>query len=435
MSLCRLILLAMLLVLLTPQGDAPAASQTVTPPPVVPSPEGQPAAPCTLRKTVILMRHGVRAPTQTAETLQSWSGKPWPVWPAGRGELTDRGATLVSLFWQDEGARLRALGLLPAGRLHAQDVLVLADLDQRTRSTAQALVQGLAPDAPLSVRVHDIPAPDPLFHPVKARLCALDATAVAADITPARIQALAANLTPQLDELGDILGPAAPAWCARYRLTAPCRVTDTPSSLLLTQNAHNVNLDGGLPAASSAAEIFLLEYGQWPQDAAWGALDAGRLGRLLRVHTDTFNLINRAPSVAAARGSALLDAMLQALAGTHPDPAFNAAKLVVFVGHDTNLANLGSLLNLHWQLPGYPADDIPPASMLILNLWQTPQGPRVSADYAAQSLDTLHNPTQATPPLRQTLSWNPDNPSQTLLPLTALRERVEPRLRRDCIPR
>ena len=433
MSLCRLILLAAALVLLTPQGDAPAASTAWST--QTPQLQSQPAPERpVLLKTVVLMRHGVRAPTQSPETLREWSAKPWPVWPVGRGELTARGADLVSLFWQAEGARLRTLGLLPSGRLGKADVLVLADLDQRTRATAQALINGLAPDDSLAVRVRDVPAPDPLFHPVKARLCALNAAAVAAEVTPARIKTLAADLAPLLDELGDILGPAAPAWCARYRLAPPCRVTDTPSSLLLTQDAHNVNLDGGLPAASSAAEIFLLEYGQWNQNAAWGTLDAARLGTLLRVHTDTFNLINRAPSVAAARGSALLEAMLQTLSGSHPDPTFNAAKLVVFVGHDTNLANLGSLLGLHWQLPGYPADDIPPASMLTLNLWQTPQGLCVSADYAAQSPATLHDPAQARPPLRQTLSWNPDGPPQTLLPLKLLRTRVEPRLRRDCIP-
>ena len=424
MSFCRLILLAAVLVLLAPQADAPAASQDRPG-------SDQPV----LIKTVVLMRHGVRAPTQAPETLQEWSGKPWPVWPAARGELTERGATLVSLFWQAEGARLRAQGLLPPGPLNRSDVLVLADLDQRTRSTALALARGLAPDDNVRVRVRNIPAPDPLFHPVKARLCALNPAAVAADITPTRINALAGSLAPQLDELGDILGPAAPAWCARYRLTAPCRVTDAPSNLLLTQENHNVNLSGGLPAASSAAEIFLLEYGQWNQNAAWGALDAARLGNLLRVHTDTFNLINRAPSVAAARGSALLEAMLQSLDGSHPDQAFNTARLIVFVGHDTNLANIGALLNLHWQIPGYPADDIPPASMLALNLWQTPQGLFVSADYAAQSPETLHNPDQAGPPLRQALSWTADAPAQTLMPLRNLLTRVESRLRRDCIPR
>ena len=434
MQLCRIILLVAVFVLVTPETDAPATPQ---PWPVQPTAALNRPAPdhSVLLKTVILMRHGVRAPTQTSETLREWSGRPWPAWPVARGELTTRGAELVRLLWKTEGERLRAQGLLPSGRLSKADVLVLADLDQRTRATAQALLQGLAPSQDLPVHVNNTPAPDPLFHPVKARLCAFNAAAIAAEITPERIHALAEDLAPQLDDLGSILGPAAPDWCARYRLTTPCHVTSTPSRLLFTQDRHNVNLDGGLSAASSAAELFLLEYGQWNQNAAWGNLDATQLSLLLRVHTDTFNLINRTPSVAAARGSALLDAMLKSLAGSHPDPAFNTAKLVVFVVHDTNLANIGSLLDLHWQLPGYPADDIPPASLLALSLWQTPQGLQVSADYATQSLATLHNPAQATPPLRQTLSWTPDiHQPQILLPLNDLFHRAEPHLRHDCIP-
>ena len=44
--------------------------------------------------------------------------------------------------------------------------------------------------------------------------------------------------------------------------------------------------------------------------------------------------------------------MANALTGRYADPAVNKAKVVVFVGHDTNIANIGGMLGLHWQLPG-----------------------------------------------------------------------------------
>ena len=48
-----------------------------------------------LLKMVVLSRHGVRSPTQSSETLESWSRKDWPEWPVKRGGLTPRGAKLV----------------------------------------------------------------------------------------------------------------------------------------------------------------------------------------------------------------------------------------------------------------------------------------------------------------------------------------------------
>lgn len=33
-----------------------------------------------LEKVVVVSRHGVRSPTQSAETLASWSSRQWPNW-------------------------------------------------------------------------------------------------------------------------------------------------------------------------------------------------------------------------------------------------------------------------------------------------------------------------------------------------------------------
>ena len=67
-----------------------------------------------LLKMVVLSRHGVRSPTQSSETLESWSRKDWPEWPVKRGELTPRGAKLVTAMWEQEAAFLREAGLLPS---------------------------------------------------------------------------------------------------------------------------------------------------------------------------------------------------------------------------------------------------------------------------------------------------------------------------------
>lgn len=99
-----------------------------------------------LLKMVVLSRHGVRSPTQSSETLESWSRKDWPEWPVKRGELTPRGAKLVTAMWEQEAAFLREAGLLPSkGCPEAGTIAVRADRDQRTRVTGEAVLEGLAP--------------------------------------------------------------------------------------------------------------------------------------------------------------------------------------------------------------------------------------------------------------------------------------------------
>ena len=63
-----------------------------------------------LLKMVVLSRHGVRSPTQSSETLGSWSRKDWPEWPVKRGELTPRGAKQVNAMWEQQAAFLREAG-------------------------------------------------------------------------------------------------------------------------------------------------------------------------------------------------------------------------------------------------------------------------------------------------------------------------------------
>ena len=74
-----------------------------------------------LLKMVVLSRHGVRSPTQSSETLESWSRKDWPEWPVKRGELTPRGAKLVTAMWEQEAAFLREAGYCPQKVARSRD--------------------------------------------------------------------------------------------------------------------------------------------------------------------------------------------------------------------------------------------------------------------------------------------------------------------------
>ncbi len=361
-----------------------------------------------LLKVVALTRHGVRTPTQHREVLERWTTRAWPAWPVwtppgledsrpdAPGRLTERGAQLVSALWRQQRQRLNDDALLPVtGCPDPAQVFVYADLDERTRATAQALLEGLAPACGL--RYATAPSPvrrDPLFHPVQAGTASLDAVAAArriqADYGP-DLSGLARELDAPLRTLADIAGPLPPHVRRSTHLPKDATLADLPTALRVSADNRAVHVEGGMGIAADMTEIFLLEYAQWPgRPAGWGRVDAAVLERLLPLHVRVFNAVNRDPCVARSGGGALLTAMAAALEGTHPDPRVNAARLVVFVGHDTNIAQVGGLLGLEWNLPGYVPCQTPPAGALLLSLWRDDAGEYVRAHFLAQPPAVLH---------------------------------------------
>lgn len=347
-----------------------------------------------LLKVVVLSRHGVRAPTQDAKVLSMWSQKTWPAWPVERGDLTPRGARLVTAMWGNLGEMFRKNGVLPMeGCPNGASIYVRADVDERTKATAAAILKGLAPDCRLPYAVSKDRI-DPLFHPVKAGLYRYDAIPAATDVllmTHGGLERLQDELAGAVAVLGQINGPPSSRLCSRFALMPKCELEDLPNAVSVSADGTNIRLVGGLGIASSLAEIFLLEYGEWPGEAAgWGQVDARVLGQILPIHSKIFDIVNRAPVVAWANGSSLLSEMSAALLGRHYDAAVNEAKLVIFVGHDTNIANVGGLLGLYWDSTGYPPNGIPPASALFLELWQREDKKEIVARFYSQPPKAIH---------------------------------------------
>ena len=349
-----------------------------------------------LTKIVALTRHGVRSPTQAAATLSQWSTRTWPQWPVPRGHLTPRGARLVTAMWEDMRGRMLNLGLLPdAACPPPGKVFVRADVDQRTRATAKALLDGICPDGSQSYAISS-QSPDPLFHPVQAGVQRFDPASVAASIIDnagGDLDRLHEDNTTALTHMQHLSAPLGAEMCARYNLPPSCGLTDLPNSVSVEADGSGAGLSGALAAASGMAEIFLLEYGQWPDVAAgWGQVDARVLREVLPVHTSVFNTVNRAPVVARLKGASLLSEMMAALEGSHRDQRCNAASLVVFVGHDTNIANVGALMGVNWQIAGYPDNATPPGSALMLELWEQGDNKEVRIRFFAQTPEALHAP-------------------------------------------
>lgn len=76
--------------------------------------------------------------------------------------------------------------------------------------------------------------------------------------------------------------------------------------------------------------------------------------------------------------------------GALDDPA---DRVLILVGHDTNLAEISGVLGLSWHLTGYRKGAIPPGGALIFSLWRGPAttGDFVRTQFVAQSLDEIRD--------------------------------------------
>lgn len=348
-----------------------------------------------LLKVVALTRAGVSAPLQSDAMLDSWTERTWPKWPASRGELTRRGADLVSELWSELRNRYLALGVLP-GNASPAAVYVRSDNLQPARATASALLSGILPKGNSGYAVGSL-TPDPLFHPVENGMCIFHLAATAKDVMDnmdGGLPGLNAEYAEQLSLLDSIVGSADTELCTRYSLPPGCRLSSIPSSVAIARQGTRAFILGGLGIASSLTDVFLREFSQWPSEpAAWGQADTATMRQILSLHSSVFNAVQRTPSVAGAQGSTLLNELIAALEGHMTDSRANRSPIVVFVGSDMNIANVAALLDIHWQASGYPVDLIPPAAALTFELWQQDGGQVVRIKFFAHALETLHSST------------------------------------------
>ena len=128
----------------------------------------------------------------------------------------------------------------------------------------------------------------------------------------------------------------------------------------------------------SFGEILLFEYAQ-PFEGnhfAFGNItpaEKGKWMKLLAIHADLFNKEQRNRSVALPQGANLLYHMAYAIKNGAPliPPSTDGAapsNFVVYVGHDTNIANVAGLLGLEWKIGDYPSNDVAPGAALAFEV-------------------------------------------------------------------
>lgn len=348
-----------------------------------PGADASPAAPDSLKleKVVMLMRHGVRPPTKAAVVPPGYSNEKWPDWPVDFGLLTPHGAAGVKLLGEADRGYFGARGLFPDGCPAAGTIVLKASYKERTINTAQSWAAGFMPGCAADVAHPAGSDDDAIFHGLDGGLASFDGKraydAALAQAPEGGLAAETERYRGELTLLAKVLNCALPA----------CPLIAEPSRLV-AQPHDRPDLEGPLDVGSTASQTLALEYleGKPMSEVGWGRVSRAEIEQLLRFHPLKFSYSNRPGYIAAAAAAPIVSEIVAALGEKSP------ARLTLLAGHDTNVADVGGFFELHWQVPSYPADEVPPGSALGFELVSNAKGDRyVRAFYRAQTMDQLRN--------------------------------------------
>jgi 4-phytase/acid phosphatase len=351
-----------------------------------------------VERVVVLMRHGVRPPTRPDPLPAGLAAQPLPAWDVPWGRLTAHGRQAILRLGAWERTRFMAQGLVPStGCPAAGAVDAWADTDERTISTADTLLEQIAPGCGLVSRHLPQDTPDPLFQTILTGSVDFDndkaAAALVAHLPPGGVPAIVRAHRREFALADRILrGPGAPP-CPPGAAIPNCRLADMPGGLDI-KPGQRPRTTGPIDAASATAQLLLLEYadGKPISEVGWGRASGADVARLSAIHAVQFDLLAR-PPYAAARivGPIALD-MVDALQKP------GALRLYIISGHDTDLAALGGLMDLHWSTPGFARDDPPPGGGFFIELLSDKAGKRfVRALWVAAGAEAIRNLAAAAP--------------------------------------
>ena len=326
----------------------------------------------TLERVVIVMRHGVRPPTKDQPLPPVYTAQAWPKWDVPAGWLTPHGEQAIAKLATFDARNYSAL----LGQGCGAKVRVVADTDQRTLKTASVYADTLFAGCGVTVENAGEGKSDIRFSPFEGTAglpAGVAQKAVTEALPTGGLAQMDADNHDRLALLTRVLDCHAPA----------CDLAATPTQFV--EKEGRVKISGGLDTASTLAQVLLLEYtdGKPMDQVGWGKVTAADITDLSSLHALEFNTVARPKAIADYAAKPLLAEVSQGLFG-------QGAVYTVLVGHDTNIANIGGALDLHWQAAGFAMDDPAPGGALIFEKWRDAKGAEtVRVRYRAQSLEEI----------------------------------------------
>ncbi|MCT6887820.1 histidine-type phosphatase [Bartonella apis] len=367
----------------------------------------------TLDKVVVLMRHGVRPQNDTAK-LDKATGKNWPRWSVPDGNLSGHGyAGIVDqsryMFenWKSEGLALSS----PCPT--TSEVFIRASPIERTVATAQALTDGMFPGCGITPSHLPLQKKDPLFQAVEMGLAQPDPKKVEDEV----MEAMGGSAEKAAQKYADDVEWLRQTVCGTG--VTDCQFLDEKWGLKKTKSGK-YKLTGPVSSASSISETIRLQYSEGLplQEVAFGHVkNAGDVLKLMSLHAAKYDLLDNTMEIARTGGNILMHEITESLlanrtsGGEQKYPELGAP-LVIFVGHDTNISQIKTILDFHWKLASYPADDIPPGGMLIFKRYKNNKTGRlaVQLSFAARTLDEWRflTPLSEKNPIAREIYTNPE---------------------------
>ena len=349
-----------------------------------------------LDKVVQVSRHGVRPPTESNEKLLTHATqRQWPTWLVPLGDLTGHGYSGAVEMGRYRGAVLRNAGLIPAGCPDAKHLLVHASPLQRTKATAQALLDGMFPGCGFQP-TYVAGKQDALFQANEMSFAALNPEKAKAQILKAlggSVEAAQKRYAPFEHTLREIT-------CLP---DANCPYGQEPWKLV--QNEKGRFSIKGLSAGANMGEVFRLEYSQGLplEKVAFGhARTPAEVSSLMVLTKAKYDFLNDIPYIASRGASELMNQISlelkqgTALAAKDATGAPPDVPLMLLVAHDTNISYLRTMLGFGWKLGDYLENNIPPVGTLQFERYKEVK----TGDYflriafEAQSMDQIRNLTQ-----------------------------------------
>ncbi len=367
----------------------------------------------TLDKVVVLMRHGVRPQNDTAKFDQA-TGKKWPQWLVPDGNLSGHGyAGIVDqsryMFenWKSEGLALSSP--CPTTR----KVFIWASPIERTVATAQALTDGMFPGCGITPSHLPLQKKDPLFQAVEMGLAQPDPKKVEDEV----MEAMGGSPEKAAQKYADDVEWLRRTVCGTG--VKDCQFLDEKWGLKKTKSGK-YKLTGPVSAASAISETIRLQYSEGLplQEVAFGHVkNAGDVLKLMSLHAAKYDLLDNTMEIARTGGNILMHEITDSLtAGSVAENKESFTELgfplVIFVGHDKNISQIKTILDFHWKLASYPADDIPPGGMLIFKRYKNNKTGRlaVQLSFAARTLDEWRflTPLSEKNPIAREIYTNPE---------------------------
>lgn len=367
----------------------------------------------TLDKVVVLMRHGVRPQNDTAKLDQA-TGKKWPQWLVPDGNLSGHGyagivdqSRYMLQHWKNDGLALSS----PCPKKN--EVFIWASPIERTVATAQALTDGMFPGCGITPSHLPLQKKDPLFQSVEMGLAHPDPKKVDNEV----MEAMGGSPEKAAQKYADDVEWLRQTVCGKN--PKDCQFLDEKWGFKKTKSGK-YKLTGPVSAASAISETIRLQYSEGLplQDVAFGHVkNAGDVLKLMSLHAAKYDLLDNTMEIARTGGNILMHEITESLladktSGGEQNFPELGSPLVIFVGHDTNISQIKTILDFHWKLASYPADDIPPGGMLIFKRYKNNKTGRlaVQLSFAARTLDEWRflTPLSEKNPIAREIYTNPE---------------------------